>query len=158
MRRGLLLRRCLRSHDHFACHAGHELGQGRKLFSVAFRHLLKEIPVGRYNLMAGAALGETLDQRTVLLQPMPDERLPLTSERAQALMGQSVGVQSRCQKRVPRAESQRANLTHIGDITTGTAASNIRPTEHCCAPLYTLLTKEHDLRCARTGLPIGVIP
>ena len=79
MRRVLFLRRCLRSHDHFACHAGHELCQSRELFSVAFRHLLPEIPVGRYNLIAAAALGETLDQRIVLLQSTPHENLPLTS-------------------------------------------------------------------------------
>src|SRR5262245_1710056 len=107
MRRALLLRGCLRGQDHFACHAGHELGQGRELSSVAFRHLLPEIPVGGYNLIAAAALGKTLDQRTVLLQLMPYESLPLASQGAEAFMGQSVGVQSRCQERVPRAESQR---------------------------------------------------
>src|SRR5262249_36747637 len=65
-----------RSHHHLACYARHELRQRGEFFAVAFCQLVPEVGVGRYDLIAGAALGETLKEGEVLLVLTTYEALP----------------------------------------------------------------------------------
>jgi hypothetical protein len=96
-------------HDHFVRHACHELGQSGEFFSIALRDLVPEVGVRRHHLIACPTLGETLNQRKILLVLTADKALPLTSERAKAFMGASIGPERCGHERVPH-ESQRGRI------------------------------------------------
>ena len=62
-----------------------------EFFAVVLCHLVPEVGVGRYDLIAGPALRETLKEGEALLVLTTYEALPLTANHGKPLVSVSVG-------------------------------------------------------------------